>query len=143
MQELNSGFKIATSTVILCFILAIGISLMLIGRNVWNRVAAEVERPVAAVVDTDAYYLASYGKPVPVAGIWKLVQRVNMNSVSGGNGNLYSFVLREQSASNPNNYITRSTSVDSLVDYMNRKAYLSWSMDEVSGLYAAEVLVLL
>ena len=143
MQELNSGFKIATSAVILCFILAISITLMLIGRNLWNRVATEVERPISSITDTDAYYLASYGKPVPVAGIWKLVQRVNMNNVSGGNGNLYSFVLREQSPSNPNTYITRSLSIDSLEDYMNRKAYLSWSLDETTGLYAVEVLVLL
>lgn len=40
---------------------------------------------------------------------------------------------------NPNDWMLISTSVDDLDDYMARKAYMSWEVDEVTGLYTMEV----
>ena len=39
----------------------------------------------------------------------------------------------------PNDWMLISTSVDDLDDYMARKAYMSWEVDEVTGLYTMEV----
>lgn len=124
----------------MAFILSIGISLMLIGRNVWNRTATQVTTPIVSMQDNDAFFLASYEKPVPVADIWKVVSRINYGAdTKNGNGNFTSFSIKEQNPVNPNNWVLVSTSIQKLDDYMSRKAYLSWKIDESTGLYTMEV----
>lgn len=120
--------------------LSIGISLMLIGRNVWNRTATQVSTPIVSMQDNDAFFLASYEKPVPVADIWKVVSRINYGTdTKNGNGNFQSFSIKEQNPVNPNDWVLVSTSIQNLDDYMSRKAYLSWKIDESTGLYTMEV----
>lgn len=84
--------------------------------------------------------LASYEKPVPVADIWKVVSRINYGTdTKNGNGNFQSFSIKEQNPVNPNDWVLVSTSIQNLDDYMSRKAYLSWKIDESTGLYTMEV----
>ena len=90
--------------------------------------------------DTDAFFLASYEKPVPVADIWKMVMRINYGASSADtNGNISRFSIKARNPSNPNDWVLISTSVGDLDDYMARKAYMSWEVDEVTGLYTMEV----
>ena len=142
-DELSLGYKIAAGACILAFILSIVVTLMAVGRNFWNQTADAITQPVTAVQDTDAFFLASYGSPVPVASIWKLTERINGGFVTsvGGNGNIQTFAIKERNPSNPNAWVLRSTNLEDLDDYMDRKAYLSWSVDESTGLYSMEVLV--
>lgn len=76
-EDLSTAYKIAAGACIMAFILSIGLSLMMIGRNFWNKTADQVTTPVTSMQDTDAFFLASYEKPVPVADIWKMVMRIN------------------------------------------------------------------
>ena len=139
-EDLSTAYKIAAGACIMALIMSVGLSLMMIGRNFWNKTADQVTTPVVSVQDTDAFFLASYEKPVPVADIWKLVTRINYGASSATtNGNISKFSIKEQSPSNPNNWVLISTSVDDLDDYMARKAYMSWEVDEVTGLYTMEV----
>ena len=117
-EDLSTAYKIAAGACIMAFILSIGLSLMMIGRNFWNKTADQVTTSVTSMQDTDAFFLASYEKPVPVAD---------------------KFSIKERNPSNPNDWMLISTSVDDLDDYMARKAYMSWEVDEVTGLYTMEV----
>lgn len=84
--------------------------------------------------------MASYEKPVPVADIWRVVARMNYGATSdSANGNISSFSIKEQNPNNPNDWTLVSTSVDDLNDYMDRKAYMSWEINETTGLYTMEV----
>ena len=139
-EDLSTAYKIAAGACIMVFILSIGLSLMMIGRNFWNKTADQVTTPVTSMQDTDAFFLASYEKPVPVADIWKMVMRINYGASStDANGNISKFSIKERNPSNPNDWMLISTSVDDLDDYMARKAYMSWEVDEVTGLYTMEV----
>lgn len=137
-EDLSLAYKIAAGAVIMAFLLSIGLSLMMIGRNLWDKTATQITAPVNSVVDNDAFYLASYDKPVPVADIWKLVARIN-NSSATTNGNITSFSIKEPNPHNPNDWTLVSTSVEDLNSYMSRKAYLSWELNEKTGLYSMEV----
>lgn len=141
-EDLSQAYKIAASACILVFILTIGLSLMMLGRNLWNQTATAVTQPVLSMQDNDAFYLASYSKPVPVAAIWKLTNRINTEaSDTAPNGNFTQFAVKEQNPSNPNDWRLLSDQVDSLARYMERKAYLSWEIDQRTGLYSMEVLL--
>lgn len=137
-EDLSLAYKIAAGACVLTFLLSIGLSLMMIGNNLWNRTANQITAPVNSILDNDAFYLASYEKPVPVADIWKLVSRINSN-VTTSNGNINNFTIKEQNPANPNDWVLVSTSVEDLDSYMSRKAYLSWKLDEKTGLYSLEV----
>lgn len=137
-EDLSLGYKIAAGAVIMAFLLSIGLSLMMIGRNLWDRTATQITASVTSVLDNDAFYLASYERPVPVADIWKLAARIN-SSATTANGNITSFSIKEQNPNNPNDWILVSTSIEDLDSYMSRKAYLSWALDEKTGLYSMEV----
>ena len=66
--------------------------------------------------------------------------RINYGASStDANGNISKFSIKERNPSNPNDWMLISTSVDDLDDYMARKAYMSWEVDEVTGLYTMEV----
>lgn len=70
----------------------------------------------------------------------KMVMRINYGASStDANGNISKFSIKERNPSNPNDWMLISTSVDDLDDYMARKAYMSWEVDEVTGLYTMEV----
>lgn len=139
-EDLSTAYKLAAGACILAFILSIGLSLVLIGRNVWNKTTTQITTPVISMQDNDAFFLASYEKPVPVASIWKLVSRINATASTGDpNGNITDFSIKEQNASNPNDWILKSTSVNDLSTYMERKAYMSWEINEATGLYTVEV----
>lgn len=100
----------------------------------------QVSTPIVSMQDNDAFFLASYEKPVPVADIWKVVSRINYGTdTKNGNGNFQSFSIKEQNPVNPNDWVLVSTSIQNLDDYMSRKAYLSWKIDESTGLYTMEV----
>ena len=139
-EDLNTAYKIAAGACILAFILSIGLTLVLLGRNFWNKTATQITTPVVSMQDNDAFFLASYEKPVPIADIWKLIYRINYGvDTSASNGNITSFSLKEQNPTNPNDWTLVSTSIASLDDYMDRKAYLSWEVDTMTGLYTMEV----
>ena len=138
-EELNTAFKIATAACVMAALLCIGLTIMLIGRNLWNKTAEQVTTPINSVVDSDAFYLASYEKPVPVADIWKLVARINSDATVSGNGNISSFQIKERSTVNPNDWVLVSTTVTALDTYMHRKGYISWEVDNMTGLYSMEV----
>ena len=139
-EDLSTAYKIAAGACIMAFILSIGLSLMMIGRNFWNKTADQVTTPVISMQDTDAFFLASYENPVPVADIWKMVMRINYGASSADtNGNISRFSIKARNPSNPNDWVLISTSVGDLDDYMARKAYMSWEVDEVTGLYTMEV----
>ena len=90
--------------------------------------------------DNDAFFLASYEKPVPVADIWKVISRMNYGvETASTNGNISDFSIKEQNPNNPNDWLLVSTSIDDLDDYMDRKAYMSWEVDAATGLYTMEV----
>lgn len=59
-EDLSTAYKIAAGACIMAFILSIGLSLMMIGRNFWNKTADQVTTPVTSMQDTDAFFLASY-----------------------------------------------------------------------------------
>ena len=92
-EDLSTAYKIAAGACIMAFILSIGLSLMMIGRNF----------------------------------------------CADANGNISRFSIKARNPSNPNDWMLISTSVDDLDDYMARKAYMSWEVDEVTGLYTMEV----
>lgn len=50
-EDLNTAYKIAAGACIMAFILSVGLSLMMIGRNFWN-IVAEVTNFVDEVTDT-------------------------------------------------------------------------------------------
>lgn len=137
-EDLNTAYKIAISACVLLFILSMGLSLMMIGRNFFNTTTTQITAPISAVEDKDAYYLASYGRPVPVADIWKVISRINYTATSG-NGNFSSFRITQVNPRNSNDTILLSTRVSDLDKYMHYKAYVSWELNEVTGLYNMEV----
>ena len=92
------------------------------------------------MADNDAFNLTTYGKPVPVASVWKLVKRINKETTSP-EGAIASFSLKTRNAADPNSWDLQSTSVASLEDYLTEKAYISWTLDGSSGLYTLEVLI--
>ena len=140
MTEITTAYRIAASVVVLMVVISIGLGLILVGRNYFNKTMNTAEVPAAAMADADAFNLTSYGKPVPVANVWKLVKRISKeNSVAGGA--IASFSLKTRNAADPNSWDLQSTSVASLEDYLTRKAYVSWSLDSLSGLYTIEVLI--
>lgn len=139
-EDLNTAYKIAAGACILAFLLSIGLSLMLIGRNAWNKTATQITTPVVSMQDNDAFFLASYEKPIPVADIWKVISRMNYGvEPASTNGNISDFSIKEQNPNNPNDWTLVSTSIDDLDDYMDRKAYMSWEVDAATGLYTMEV----
>lgn len=139
-EDMSTAYKIAAAGCIVAFLLSVGISLMMIGRNFLNGVTTQVTTPVVSMQDNDAFFLASYDKPVPVADIWKLISRINYSaSTSVGNGNISNFSIKEQNQANPNDWTLVSTSITDLDKYMGRKAYMSWELNEVTGLYTMEV----
>lgn len=58
-EDLSTAYKIAAGACIMAFILSIGLSLMMIGRNFWNKTADQVTTPVTSMQDTDAFFLRS------------------------------------------------------------------------------------
>lgn len=139
-DDLSTAYKIAAAACIMAFVLSIGLGLMMLGRNTWNKAATQITTPIVSMQDNDAFFLASYEKPVPVADIWRVVARMNYGATSdSANGNISSFSIKEQNPNNPNDWTLVSTSVDDLNDYMDRKAYMSWEINETTGLYTMEV----
>lgn len=135
-EDLNTAWKMGISVAVMAFILSMGLTLMLIGRHAWNTVADQITTPVLSMQDNDAFYLASYDKPVPVADIRKVVSNINYGApASSINGNFSSFQIKEQSDVNPNEWYLVSTSIADLDNYLARKAYMSWEFDEISNLY--------
>lgn len=135
-DELSTAYKMGTSAVVMALILSMGLTLMLIGRYTWSQVVDQVTEPVLSMEDNDAFYLASYDKPIPVADIWKLIARINYNASDAMSGeNFSSFQIKERSNTNSSNWYLVSTSVTDLERYLARKAYLSWDTNSATGLY--------
>lgn len=141
--EVSQAYRIAIAAVVMAFLISTGLVLMTIGRNFWNRTADAAVGAAVAVQDNDAFFLASYNKPVPVAAVYRLTERINSNlpDTAAGNGNFATFYIKEQSDANPNDFVLKSTSLADLDAYMSRKAYVSWSVDDTTNLYSMEVLV--
>lgn len=143
-DDLSTAYKIAAAACIMAFILSIGLSLMMLGRNTWNKTANQITQPIVSMQDNDAFFLASYEKPVPVADIWRIVTRMNYGADPASvNGNISRFSIKEQNPTNPNDWTLISTSTGDLKDYMDRKAYMSWEVNETTGLYTMEVSLVL
>ena len=77
MDEVRTGYKIAMSIAVMCFIIGIGMTILMIARNFWNHTESAVERPLNAVSDATAWQLASSNTPVPVASIWKVLNDID------------------------------------------------------------------
>lgn len=155
-NEVGSAARIATSVVVLVFIISIGMSLLVIGRTFLNSSLNNVEAPVNAVSDTDLYYLSAYGgagsttgygKPVPVANILRWCLQNN------NEGNLQELTIyTRKDTGNPNDWeaaytFEKDVPTDSIVaadvfgPYMGNKAYVSWEHDAVSDFYTMEVYI--
>lgn len=48
-EDLSTAYKIAAGACIMAFILSIGLSLMMIGRNFWNKTADQVTTSVTSI----------------------------------------------------------------------------------------------
>lgn len=140
MTEITTAYRIAAGVVLLMVVISIGMGLILIGRNYFSKTISSAEVPAAAMVDSDAFNLTSYGKPVPVADVWKLVKRINQEATTA-DGAISSFALKTRNAADPNSWDLQSISTSSLESYLTKKAYVSWSLDESDGLYTIEVLI--
>ena len=97
MQDMTTAYKIAASIVIICFILTIGIVLMMIGQNFFRTELDKVEKPLNQTADADVYFLSSYQEAVPVAAVWKVL-KTHPSSVG-------EFYIKYQSNTNPNSYV--------------------------------------
>lgn len=141
-EQLSTGYKIAIATYVMVCVLFMGISLVYIGRNAFNKYTDQTLQSIDSTDNSDALALASYGKPVPIAEVWKLTQRISSTQGPDNvNGNFTSFVIKKRNATDPNTWDLVSDKVSDLDSYMDQKAYLSWEMDTKTGLYKMEVLL--
>ena len=140
MTEITTSYRIAVGVLLSLVVVSISLGLVFIGRNYFSKTMATAEVPAAAMADNDAFNLTAYGKPVPVASVWKLVKRINKETTAP-DGAIASFSLKTRNNADPNSWDLQSTSVASLEDYLTEKAYISWTLDGSSGLYTLEVLI--
>ena len=145
-SDINSGAKIAVSICVICFILSIGLLIMMLAMHFWRETEANFERPLANMENADAGFLASYSKPTPVAATWKVIQNI-------GTGNIGRFVLKETAPSGaitvkydtdtvypkPATSAIGSLAIAQLNEHLDEKCYLSWDMDTYGGQYTVEV----
>lgn len=156
-DDVSSGFKIATTVVVLMFIITMGLVIMLIGRAFFNESTSTVEAPLNSVADTDLYFMAAHGnqgsastagtgKPIPVANIARwLLDDTNA-------GNVYRFYIYTRNVNNPNvwvcaymyekGYAVPTIDCKSCLEpFMAQKAYITWSRDVNTSLYQMEVYI--
>lgn len=141
MEDVNTGWKMATGIVIMCFVMSIGLSILWISRAFWNRTELRVETAVVSTADAEIYQLASQGRPTPLAAMWKCIEAVTPDD-RYGNPTLKSFTLMAPcAASDPDNdgtgYKVISTDFASLKENLDKKGYISYS--EEAGLYSVTV----
>ena len=125
MQEINTATKIAFATVAMCFVIGIAMSLLFITKAFWSRTENSIESAMVNTAAAEVYQVASYGKPVPIASIWKSLEDaagVNRQGTGVRNFQLYDY---------DGNLI--SNDYQSLKDHLGDKGYLSY--EEVAGLY--------
>lgn len=80
MEEINSAYKIAMSVVVLCFIISIGLVIIIVGRAFWNKTEYTVDTAINNVGYADAYTLASKNDSVPVAAVFRVFQALNLTT---------------------------------------------------------------
>lgn len=78
MEDVNTATKMATSVVVMCFLISIGLSILLIGRAFWNQTEYTVDTAAGNVGWADAYSLASKAESVPVASVYRVLQGLNL-----------------------------------------------------------------
>lgn len=122
-EDVNTGAKIAVSICVICFIISIGMLIMLIGRHFWHQTEASVERPLSSMNDADLSFLSAYEHPAPVAALWKCVQNI-------GVGNVVELKLKKLnyagSVTTIGTYHNQDQILQVLKENLTKKAYYSW-----------------
>ncbi len=131
MQDISSAWKIAVATVVMSVIISMVLSLLYVSRAFWTRTETTVSTAVGDSVEAEAYQLASYGKPVPMAAIWK-----TMNSLTGSTKKEVRSVKSFAMYGSDGSLIPGVGYLD-MQEHFHEKAYLSYVED--AGTYAIEV----
>lgn len=123
MGEINTGAKMAVSICVICFILAMGMTIVYIARAFWNNTEKQIERPVNLVSEATAWQLASYNKPVPITAIWKVMNDIDPLGDTGKT-TCRSFVMKKHSGAAMEHGTTRKD----IKYYIEYKAWFSYEM---------------
>lgn len=132
MDDTKISLKVAWGVVTLIVVAALVITLVLITRKPVNKMIDDAQRSIVSSTEIAASTISNYDKPIPVAAIWRVVDAMG--------GNIKKFAIKEVSSTNPNEWVLVSNKKKDLDNYMDRKAYMSWSIDK-AGQYTVEVLL--
>lgn len=140
MGDAITVLKMAVAMIVLVCATALGIFVMNTSKQPVDAMVDNAQSIINSAVDSDASSAANYEKPVPVATIWRIATRMAGNSTGNKSGNIKSFTIKERSTSNPNEWDLLSVKLKDLDKYMDRKAYMSWSIDS-AGMYTLGVML--
>ncbi len=136
MQEITTAWKIAVSVVIMSFIISIVVSVMYITRAFWNRTEVHIEGAVVRTADAEAYQAASFGRPIPVPTIWKVVNGLTGSSANDTSNKLAKFEMYDgvDASGHP---IRVTNKYSDITNYLNRKGWFSY--EEGAGVYSVSI----
>lgn len=91
MEDVNTGIKMATSVVIMCFIISIIMSILLIGKAFWHNTENRYEVAIGQANISSLYEVASQGRPVNLATMWKSINEIDPLGDLAGQTNFSNF----------------------------------------------------
>lgn len=150
MTDLDTGYKIATSIVVVCFILTIGLVITMVGRHYFNTTIDEFEKPALEIDDANIYFLSQHESAVPVASLWKVVQKLEYKNIGefylriwdpSKVSNQYTYIYGYNSTHAKSDTIGRadSSKANKLENVLAEKCYFSWEYKDDKGYYVLDV----
>ena len=137
IQGLNDAYKIGITAVILCFIISIGLTIMTVGKHFMDEEIHSVEEAIGVTELVDAYCLASYGKPAPVAAMWRVMNKLDPLG-NTGESVIKSFKLQYRNPSD-GALTTVTTNKGKITNFLMYKGYFGYKED--SGKFTVTVII--
>lgn len=78
-ENMDQGYKMAITMVIMCFIISLGLTVTMVSTHAWDQVEYDTTVSIVNTQSMTAFQLAKLNKPVPVAAVWKVMNELDPN----------------------------------------------------------------